>query len=346
MKRVRVGGAPGRISKNHESKSSLWQAGAALLLSLAAISLTAAVAPQRTPTTLRHRRLSISPSSINFGNVTIGQSSSQRVTLTNSSSGTITVSQASVNGAGLSLSGLSLPLSLSPNQSSAFNMEFAPQAAGNASGSLSVWSNAPGSPTIVALSGTGVAATFLLTANPTSLNFGNVDVGSKSTQSVSLSTTGNSNVTISQVSVSGVGFSVSGVSSQQTLTPGQTATLGVTFTPTASGSANASCSIASNATGSPLTISLSGTGVTPTSHSATLSWTASISTNVVGYNIYRGTTSGGPYPTRVASLVTGTSFTDTSVQSGTTYYYVVTPMDSNGNESVYSNQATATIPSP
>ena len=76
-----------------------------------------------------------------------------------------------------------------------------------------------------------------------------------------------------------------------------------------------------------------------------LSWTASTST-VVGYNIYRGTVSGGPYVKLNATAVSGTSYTDTGVVAGQLYYYVVTAVDSSGVESVYSNQASATIPTP
>ena len=77
-----------------------------------------------------------------------------------------------------------------------------------------------------------------------------------------------------------------------------------------------------------------------------LSWTASTST-VVGYNIYRGTVSGGPYTVKLnATPVSGTSYTDTAVVAGQAYYYVVTAVDSSGVESVYSNQASATVPTP
>ncbi len=78
-------------------------------------------------------------------------------------------------------------------------------------------------------------------------------------------------------------------------------------------------------------------------HSAALSWTASTST-VSGYNVYRGTVNGGPYTLINPSLVTGLSYTDTNVQSGTTYYYVTTAVDSTNVESVNSNQVIAVIP--
>ena len=82
----------------------------------------------------------------------------------------------------------------------------------------------------------------------------------------------------------------------------------------------------------------------PTPHTVTLTWTASTST-VSGYNIYRGTQHSGPYPDRLnSSPQAATTFTDTSVQSGVTYYYVVTAEDASNVQSTYSNEATAAIP--
>jgi fibronectin type 3 domain-containing protein len=100
----------------------------------------------------------------------------------------------------------------------------------------------------------------------------------------------------------------------------------------------------SNTTNSPATESLSGSGVASI-HRVDLSWNASSSSNVVGYNVYRAGVSGGPYAS-VASANSGTSYVDGSVQAGQTYYYVVTAVDTNGAESVYSNQVQAVIPSP
>ena len=74
-----------------------------------------------------------------------------------------------------------------------------------------------------------------------------------------------------------------------------------------------------------------------------LSWDASTSP-VAGYHVYRGTVSGGPYAVQTASAIAALDFTDSSVAAGTTYYYVVTSIDTSGVESAYSNQAVATIP--
>jgi hypothetical protein len=87
-----------------------------------------------------------------------------------------------------------------------------------------------------------------------------------------------------------------------------------------------------------------GTGAVP--HSATLNWVASTSSNVAGYNVYRSTVAAGPYTRVNTNLVAPTTYLDAAVQAGVVYYYVVTAVDSDRNESAYSNQAQATIPAP
>jgi len=285
--------------------------------------------------------LGASPTSINFGNVNVGSSSTQTVTLTNTGTDSVTVSQANVTGAGFSISGLSLPLTLNANQTATFSAVFAPTAGGSATGSISVVSNARNSPATVSLSGTGL--TLLISASPTSTDFGNIVLGGSSTLPVILKNTGTGSVTISQATVTGagVGFSISGLSLPLTLAAGQDTNFSVTFAPTAAGSVTGNIPIVSNATNSPTNESLSGTGI----HAVNLSWDAS-SGQIAGYNVYRGSVSGGPYTKQNSSLVTQTAYTDAAVQAGQTYYYVTTAVDSSGNESAYSNEARASVPSP
>jgi fibronectin type 3 domain-containing protein len=79
------------------------------------------------------------------------------------------------------------------------------------------------------------------------------------------------------------------------------------------------------------------------SHSVALNWTPSTS-SYVGFNVYRGSLSGGPYNRANSALISSTSFSDAGVASGQTYYYVATEVDSTGAESVYSSEVIATIP--
>ena len=287
--------------------------------------------------------ISLTPSSANFGSVTVGATNSQTIQVTNSGNAVLTVTQANVTGTGFSTTGLTLPLSINPGLSSTFNAQYQPASAGSASGSITIVSNAATSPNVVALTGTGVAASQILSLSTNSVSFGNVNTGTNSTQTVTVTNTGNSNVQISQIAASGAGFSLSGAGAPVTLTPSQKLTISVIFSPTVTGPASGSVTITSNATGSPATISLSGSGVVSVPHTVSLSWTASTSV-VSGYNVYRSTTSGTGYTKLTGSLVSAVSYTDSTVVNGTTYYYVTTAVDSSGNESTNSNEAVAVIP--
>lgn len=83
----------------------------------------------------------------------------------------------------------------------------------------------------------------------------------------------------------------------------------------------------------------------PPQHSVSLNWTES-DANAVGYNVFRSTITGGPYSQINTSQVTSAAYTDLSVSSGSTYYYVVTTVDAAGGQSVYSNETQAIIPTP
>ncbi len=288
--------------------------------------------------------IQLSSSSINFGNAVIGSSLSQALIITNSGTATLTITQIMESGAAFSVSGYSLPLNVGAGLQTMITVTFLPTSAGPASGNISISSNAPTSPTSVSLSGTGIAGTFTLGISPTNLSFGNVTTGTSSaTQNVTIANTGNSNVAISQINLSGAGYSMTGGSAPVTLSPSQTITLVVQFRPTTAGAASGSITIVSNASGSPASVTLSGTGIAPVQHSAALTWNASTST-VAGYNVYRSTVSGTLYTKINSSLITTLNYTDSTVQSGTTYFYVATAVDASGNESVQSNEVSAPIP--
>jgi hypothetical protein len=109
------------------------------------------------------------------------------------------------------------------------------------------------------------APTYLLSAAPTSLSFGNVNTNATSTLNVTLTNSGNSNVTISGVGTSNTELSAGGISSGTVLAPGKTASVSVVFAPTVAGSAAGTVTVLSNATNSPAVVAVSGTGVQPVS---------------------------------------------------------------------------------
>jgi hypothetical protein len=195
-------------------------------------------------------------------------------------------------------------------------------------------------------SSNGNSAPGALSVSASAINFGNVAMGSSATKTGTL-TAATSAVTISSGNWNGDGFSISGITFPITLSAGQSASYTVTFAPQAPGSASGSVSFFSSAANSPTAESFTGMGTQtsgPSPHSVSLSWSPSPS-NVIGYNVYRGTASGGPYPTKLTpSPQPTTSMTDSTVMAGTTYYYVATSVDQNNVESIYSNQLTAAVP--
>jgi len=149
------------------------------------------------------------------------------------------------------------------------------------------------------------------------------------------------NVTISSAVSSNSEFTISGASLPVTIKAGQSVALNVVFSPSASGAASAKVTLTSNASNSQVTDSVSGTGV-PTQQTVVLSWSPSTS-SVAGYNVYRGT-SVGSYSKINSAIDPSETFSDSTVASGTTYYYAATAVNSSGQESSYSSPTKVTIP--
>jgi hypothetical protein len=288
--------------------------------------------------------LAASSSTLAFGDVQTSKSSNLLETLTNTGGSVVMISDAKVSGTGFSARGLSVPMTLSPKQSVTFRVTFAPTVTGSASGTVAVVSTADNSILKIALLGTGTAQGQLSVA-PTSLSFGSVVVGTNGSLNGTLGATGSS-VTISAASIDSNEFALSGISLPTALTAGQTTSFAVTFKPATSGAATATLSFSSDAANSPAAQALSGIGTAPTQHSVALSWHASTGRAVVGYNVFRGSVSGGTYSKINSALQASTAYTDNAVTAGQTYYYVTTAVDRRGSESGYSNQVRAAIPTP
>ena len=287
--------------------------------------------------------LAANPTSISFSGVAVGSTQTKSEVVSNAGGSPVTISNATLTGTGFALSGLSVPMTLNGGQSLTFSVTFTPQSSATVSGGLAFTATGSVPNLSIALSGSGTSSGTLGLA-PATMNFGTVTVGAIQTQTATLSAVGSS-VTISSISSNNAEFTLTGLTLPMTLGAGQSATFTVTFTPQASGATSGSISFASNATNEPVAESVTGTGTAAVQHSVSLSWTESTST-VSGYNIYRGTQSGGPYAALGAGNGTATTYTDSSVQPGRTYYYVVTAVDGAGLESAYSNQVQAVIPSP
>ena len=177
-----------------------------------------------------------------------------------------------------------------------------------------------------------------------SLNLGNVALGDSKTVALIFTNATNAAVTIMSISISGPGFNASGIPSGTILNPSDVATLDVTFRPAGTGSETSSITVTSNASTPSITVALQGSGVPAGDHLATLTWDASPSA-VAGYFVYRSS-NGGPYTRLNTTENASLNYTDSSVVAGQTYSYVVTSVTSENVESGYSNQVTATIPTP
>jgi hypothetical protein len=137
---------------------------------------------------------------------------------------------------------------------------FTPTAAGSRTGALTISSNATGSPQSAALSGTGVMTTPVVTLAPEQLTFGSQAQGVASgAQSITLANSGTAPLAVSVIAVSGDFAQTNTCPSP--LGVGDTCSIAVTFTPTATGARTGSLSVTDNATGSPQTVALAGTGV-------------------------------------------------------------------------------------
>jgi Abnormal spindle-like microcephaly-assoc'd, ASPM-SPD-2-Hydin len=293
--------------------------------------------------------LTATPASLTFTNITVGQSQAQTETVKNVGGENATISLATVAGTGFSISGISAPVTLNPGQSASFSVTFAPESAGSFPGSVAIDSNASNPTLNIGLTGSAVTQS-VGTLAVSSVNVGSVVVGTSGTQTGTLSASGAS-VSVSSVSLSGTNpseFSISGLTFPVTVTTTQPVTFTVKFTPGATGTASASASFASTASNTPTAGSLTGTGAAAPVHSVSLKWTASTTTGVTSYNVYRAIYSGsscGSYTNVGSSPSSTTAYTDNVVADGTTYCYATTAVDPSG-ESAYSNIIQAMIPAP
>jgi len=279
-----------------------------------------------------------------FGNVQIGSSSSYSFRLSNAGSKTLQITSKSKQGSEFSFGTFTLPVNLQPGASVDLPVIFKPTAKGYSTGVFELMSTAKDAMLTMNVMGFGqVTVNSKLAVSPATLSFGKVTVGSSASLEATL-TASNAAVTISSDGSTSSEFLLA-LSLPVTIPAGQSIRVTVQFKPNASGTAAGKAGFISNASDSPTVELLTGTGVAPSSHSVDLSWDSG-GGQPVGYNVYRGAVSHGPYTMINTSLDSSTNYTDSTVVSGTTYYYVTTEVNAQGQESSYSNVTKAVIPSP
>jgi hypothetical protein len=291
------------------------------------------------------QELDCSPCSYGFGSVPIKVSSRYSIKLTNPGRETLSITSKSVRGSAFSFGTFPLPVKIAPGKSVELPLIFTPTAKGYIVGVFTLVSNAPNSPLGIRVHGEGVLGSAVaseLTISPSTLAFGSVAVGSAASLRATL-TASKAAVTVSSDHSTSSEFRIQGMTLPATLAAGQSLVVTIRFTPTASGTASAKAGFISNAANTPAVAEVTGTGLAQSSHSVDLFWDAATG-GAVGYNLYRGTAEAGPFSQINSALNSSTTFTDSSVAAGATYYYVAAAVNAKGEESAYSNVAQAVIP--
>jgi hypothetical protein len=286
--------------------------------------------------------LTLNPTSISFGSVTVGQTSPiLTTTLTNTGNASLTITNDSISAGDFNWGGKGTCNynTLAPGASCTYSAKFTPTATGTRTGTITIYSTASNSTVTLPLSGIGTTTTAgTLGVSPASLALGSVVVGTNGSASGTL-TAGGSSVTVSAVGSNNAAFTVGGLSLPVTIPAGNSAAFTVTFSPQAAGALTAALTFTSNAQSSTTVETLTGTGTAAPVHSVNLSWSASTSSNVSGYNIYRAAYASacGSFSKINPLLNTGTLYTDSAVIDGATYCYATTAVNTSKEESGYSN---------
>lgn len=319
---------------------------------MVAVSLSGRGTPVPVP------EVTVSPVSLAFGDLVVGQSATLSFTVRNDGTASLAVSRIAL-GAGTSsaFAIVSGPASvdLAPGASAGVSVAYRPTAAVSSTGTVVVESNdADEAVVAVSLSGRGVPAPLPeIDVTPLSLSFGDVVVGGSFTLSVTVRNVGTADLSVSSIGIavgSSPAFLRTAGPSSATVAPGQSVVASVTYTPPGEGVDQGSLVIASNdADEAQVVVGLTGRGVAPapTTGSVTLFWDAPTTnadgtpcTDLAGYKLYYG--SGSRQYSMVLDLGNVTTHALDGLASGT-YYFAVSAYDSAGNESELSTEAFTTL---
>ncbi len=201
---------------------------------------------------------SVSANSLAFGDVLVGANKVDSVTVTNTGTATLNISNIVSDNAEFSIAPLPL-ISLMPNASQKFYVTFSPTSMGAKTASISFTDDASGSPHVVSVSGTGIAPLYSVSA--TSLLFGDVRTGTIKQDSVIVTNTGTALLSISSVLSDNARFTVTPTTAS--IAVGASKTFRVTFAPLATGNHDGQIVFTHTASSSPDTVTLNGNGTAP-----------------------------------------------------------------------------------
>ena len=216
--------------------------------------------------------VSVSATSLSFAAQNVGtNSSAQTVTVSNAANATAALALSSIattSGSDFSVSGGSCSTStpVAAGGSCTVNVTFKPTAAGTRNSTLTLAHNGAGGKSEVSLSGSGVSTTPVVSVSPATLTFSSVVGTATSPLRAMISNTGSGNLVLSSLTFGGTNASDFGLAGSSTcaanssIAGGSSCVIDIVFTPGATGSRSATLTVAHNATGSPSTITLMGTG--------------------------------------------------------------------------------------
>jgi hypothetical protein len=203
----------------------------------------------------------VAPASLNFGSVNVGSSANLNVTVSNTGNADLNITGLVSSNPAFTFAP-SAPVTIAAGGNQVFAVTFTPTAAGLVNADLTFTHDAPGSPTVYSVLGTGYEPAPVFSVSPASLNFGSIAVGSTANQNVTVNNTGDAPLTLSGIVSSDPQYTFVPNTFPVNIAAGGNSVFVVTFTPTAAGLVNANLTFTHNAAGSPTAYAVQGTGFT------------------------------------------------------------------------------------
>lgn len=229
-------------------------------------------------------KIGVTPASLNFGNVSVGATSSLSLAISNNGTAALTVNSIASSSAAFAAASPAMPFTVQPGALINATIRFAPTTAGAQSGTLTIASNDPASSQItvgVAGVGTSAAAPSINTSLST-IAFGSVTVGASQSQTLTINNIGTATLSVGSISSNNSLFTAN--ANSVSVAAGASFNLSVQFAPTAAGGQTGTLTLSTNDPAHPsVTVALSGTGVAASPATATLSVDGGVFTNAVGF---------------------------------------------------------------